>query len=311
MRFSRNLRYDYPLSKGEDVLFAQRILQKLEYVSVGQPDGIFGRKTHRAVMQFQSDQGLKVDGIIGPQTWAQLVGLVKDSSPLPAETSGEPSWEDILRPLKSWHRYRGRSVEWRMQKEGIAIDHQEPERTAGEPSTVQRVWKEFGDAITRWSKHYKVPAEIILATICTESGGKSFAYLEEPGYLSDAETPHRVSMGLMQTLISTARLAVGRSDVDRQWLMDPDNSIQAGTAYISSQFKQTGFDPPKVACAYNAGRILFNDSPTNHWKMKQYPIGTGAHADRFVKWFNDFYAVLAEPDTYEIAIPPVSFYAYL
>ena len=91
----------------------------------------------------------------------------------------------------------------------------------------------------------------------------------------------------MQTLISTARAAVGDDAIDRSWLLEPANSIQAGTAYIASQWKVTSFDPPKVACAYNAGGVYYNDGVNNRWKMRQYPIGTGKHADRFVQWFND------------------------
>jgi peptidoglycan hydrolase-like protein with peptidoglycan-binding domain len=35
-------------------------------------DGIFGPKTETAVKDFQSGEGLTVDGIVGPQTWAKL-----------------------------------------------------------------------------------------------------------------------------------------------------------------------------------------------------------------------------------------------
>jgi hypothetical protein len=64
-------------------------------------------------------------------------------------------------------------------------------------------------------------------------------------------------------------------------------SIEAGTSYILDQKNETGFDPPKVACAYNAGSIIRNEGTENRWKMKQYPIDSGRHADRFIKWFND------------------------
>ena len=64
------------------------------------------------------------------------------------------------------------------------------------------------------------------------------------------------------------------------------------TAYIAGQWKVTHFDPPKVACAYNAGGIYHNDAAQNRWKMRQYPIGTAEHANRFVKWFNDCFEVL-------------------
>lgn len=98
----------------------------------------------------------------------------------------------------------------------------------------------------------------------------------------------------MQTLISTARSTLKDKSIDRNWLLVPDNSIKAGTCYIAEQTGKTGLDPPKVACAYNAGSIIRNTGPENRWKMKQYPIGSGEHCDRFVKWFNDAVAVLAD-----------------
>ena len=38
----------------------------------GSIDGVMGRKTKRAVREFQSTNGLKVDGKVGPKTWAAL-----------------------------------------------------------------------------------------------------------------------------------------------------------------------------------------------------------------------------------------------
>jgi peptidoglycan hydrolase-like protein with peptidoglycan-binding domain len=35
-------------------------------------DGVFGAKTEEAVREFQSDNDLDVDGIVGPDTWAAL-----------------------------------------------------------------------------------------------------------------------------------------------------------------------------------------------------------------------------------------------
>jgi hypothetical protein len=44
----------------------------------GPIDGIFGRKTDKGVRQYQQNQHLKVDGIVGPKTWFALFG---DSKP--------------------------------------------------------------------------------------------------------------------------------------------------------------------------------------------------------------------------------------
>jgi peptidoglycan hydrolase-like protein with peptidoglycan-binding domain len=38
----------------------------------GPIDGKFGPKTLRAVEQFQRNQGLKVDGVVGSMTWRKL-----------------------------------------------------------------------------------------------------------------------------------------------------------------------------------------------------------------------------------------------
>mgnify|MGYP003981053021 CR=1 FL=1 len=58
-------------SRGVVVKTAQIQLGHVGF-DAGYPDGIFGRKTKRAVKGFQRWQRLTVDGIIGPHTWARL-----------------------------------------------------------------------------------------------------------------------------------------------------------------------------------------------------------------------------------------------
>lgn len=41
----------------------------------GAADGIFGEKTRAAVMAFQSSRGLSADGVVGQNTWRNLLGL--------------------------------------------------------------------------------------------------------------------------------------------------------------------------------------------------------------------------------------------
>ena len=183
-------------------------------------------------------------------------------------------------------------IAWKLTAEGVFLEGSGIERTSGAPTTVTRVWEQYHDPVNKWADQYEVFCELILAVICTESGGDSASRRNEPGYVSDMTTPGKVSIGLMQTLISTARDVLNDARVDGQWLLVPENSIQAGTAYIQKQRAITRLDPPKVACAYNAGGIYDNDGPENRWKMRMYPIGTSAHCDRFVKWFNDAVAVL-------------------
>jgi len=203
----------------------------------------------------------------------------------------------ISSSLLEFHSAFEDGVRWRLTPEGVEVEGAGVERTRGAPETVRRVWREFGDSIWRWGTRYRAPPELIVATICTETRGNADRIREERGYLSDEATPEKVSSGLMQTLISTAREAlageVAADEIGRSWLLAPDNSIRAGTAYIASQKSKTGFDPPKVACAYNAGGVYFNDSAENRWRMRQHPIGKSTHADRFVKWLNDLFSLTA------------------
>lgn len=58
-------------SRGQEVIDIQTRLSRWGYYD-GAIDGIFGYRTYRAVRQFQAKNGLKVDGIVGPQTLAAL-----------------------------------------------------------------------------------------------------------------------------------------------------------------------------------------------------------------------------------------------
>jgi peptidoglycan hydrolase-like protein with peptidoglycan-binding domain len=58
---------------GPTVRWAQYLLVR-RTLSDDQIDGIFGPVTKSAVEQFQTDNGLAVDGIVGPATWAALGG---------------------------------------------------------------------------------------------------------------------------------------------------------------------------------------------------------------------------------------------
>ena len=155
--------------------------------------------------------------------------------------------------LTDFHGFED-SVRWRLTPNGVEIDGSGVERTKGSPRTVTQVWETYGDAINRTARARRVPCALIVACICTESGGKADAVRLEPGYSSDEKTPNKVSPGLMQTLISTAREELQMS-VDRNWLLDAANSIEAGTADIAQQAKLPSLDPPLVAAAYNPGRL--------------------------------------------------------
>lgn len=57
--------------RGPEVVLVQDYLARLGYLP-SRVDGIFGAQTRDAVMRFQSEHGIKVDGIVGQETWKLL-----------------------------------------------------------------------------------------------------------------------------------------------------------------------------------------------------------------------------------------------
>ena len=242
----------------------------------------------RPLKDLQTKRGLAVTGVVDEDNWSNLI---EDSG-----TAGlSRQMSDIIARLAQPQRFRD-SCTWRLTDTGIAIDAHQPVGTVGIPTTVQNIWKDFGPFIDAEAQSNSVPVELIVATIATESGGKANAERHEPGWVSNDATPQSVSIGLMQTLISTARDTMGNKALSASDLLQPATSIAAGTRYIASQFDTTGFDPPRVACAYNAGGIYYEPSNTNIWRMRQFPIGTPDHANHFIAFFNDFFSLLLGPD---------------
>ncbi|AZR73616.1 cell wall hydrolase [Anoxybacter fermentans] len=76
-------------NEGPDVAILQFRLQEAGYYH-GRIDGIFGKMTEKAVREFQKDNGLIVDGVVGPQTYKALPK--SDKYP----TRGQFSWEDLI-----------------------------------------------------------------------------------------------------------------------------------------------------------------------------------------------------------------------
>jgi peptidoglycan hydrolase-like protein with peptidoglycan-binding domain len=60
-------------SNGDEVAAIQDSLKASGYYT-GAIDGVFGSETETAVKNFQKSVGLKVDGVVGPETYEALQG---------------------------------------------------------------------------------------------------------------------------------------------------------------------------------------------------------------------------------------------
>lgn len=282
-----------PMMRGDDVLAVQRRLAAAG-AAVTQ-DGLYGEGTASAVRGFQVLQGLEVDGIVGPLTWAALFQEAGAPPPsLPQDPLASTSLADLLAP----HGYYRDGCSWRLGIDGIEVINNEglikfsgPERTQA-LNVLTRYRQELISALAS----HLVPIELVVACICAESGGQPPVRPRlEPGCDRDnpENTPSRVSEGLMQTLLSTARSVLRQPGLRLEELRRPEISILAGTAYMAQQSHQTRHDPPLVAAAYNAGSIRYNASDANRWRLLQYPIGTSNHVDRFLRAFNAAMGLMA------------------
>ncbi|WP_164992361.1 peptidoglycan-binding protein [Streptomyces sp. L2] len=89
-----------------DTKLLQRNLVGLGYLGAGGVDGVYGPATKDAVLSFQSDNGLEVDGIAGPQTNAALTTKVKQvqsKAGTPADGDYGPATTSAVKTYQSAH----------------------------------------------------------------------------------------------------------------------------------------------------------------------------------------------------------------
>ena len=93
-------------SRGETVKQIQKALHLM-------PDGIYGAQTEEAVKAFQCNNGLKVDGIVGPATLMKLIPVrLKKSrraiTEIIVHCTATPEGKDYtVDDVRRWHRQQG------------------------------------------------------------------------------------------------------------------------------------------------------------------------------------------------------------
>jgi peptidoglycan hydrolase-like protein with peptidoglycan-binding domain len=75
-------------SSGSDVRDAQYLLARPHFLEAAQIDGSFGPVTQTAVEEFQGQEGLAADGVVGPATWAALFASFSLPPELAAGSTG-------------------------------------------------------------------------------------------------------------------------------------------------------------------------------------------------------------------------------
>ncbi|MBD3304945.1 transglycosylase SLT domain-containing protein [candidate division KSB3 bacterium] len=225
-----------------------------------------------------------------------------------------PDLAELQQPLRAWHNYNDGSIYWRVTPQGIEIQGQGLVKDAKYSKQAAEIWSQYQEPILSASKKHGVPVPVIIATISTESSGNAKAYRYEPlfyrRYIKNKpqwkenpyyDAPRRISAsyGLMQIMYPTAYNVGFRGEPEG--LYDPLINIQAGAAYIASayQVKHHGWDPPKIACAYNAGSV--RPTETNDWGMFHHP----GHLDRWIPSYNGAIDVTQAAVPEENLTPPV------
>lgn len=179
-------------------------------------------------------------------------------------------------------------------------------RTTGTPTTMQTLKEQHGRAIREASREFDVPEHWIAGMIAIEAVRIKgtvemdvFSLRDEDGrnFARYQERPRRVSAGLMQTLLSTARMMAAFVDLCPLFAGDPEEldvghlcvpaiSIKLGTAYMAHQGNRYGADPVLLVGAYNAGGVYAGSK--SPWNIRTYGQD---RIPKFVAYANDWLAL--------------------
>ncbi|MFP3728529.1 NlpC/P60 family protein [Priestia filamentosa] len=79
------------VTRGNDVMEVQKDLKELKFYTTSGLDGIYGSASKQAVIKFQRSEGLRADGIVGPQTKRELANVMDSKETYHSQQRVQPS----------------------------------------------------------------------------------------------------------------------------------------------------------------------------------------------------------------------------
>ncbi len=252
-------------------------------------------------------------------TYTQLAAYNNISDPNAIEVGQElkiPDASELQKAVDSlsvWHHHGKGKVWWRVTDKGVEIKNEGVVKSQKYTDRAKKLWGKYREPLLAASKKYHVPVPVLIATISTESSGNPKAYRYEPlfykRYIKNQKqwkkspyykAPRRIaaSYGLVQIMYTTAYRVGFRGEPED--LYEPDVNIDAGAAYIASAYQVNNhkWDPPKIACAYNAGSV--RTTTKNDWGIYHHP----GHLDRWIPAYNGAIEVM-KADNADTSFQPV------
>jgi len=117
---SRQIWLASPMMRGDDVMAIQ---QRLHAAGAAiDVDGLYGRGTRAAVVDFQKRSGLEADGIVGQATWGRLFEAPGAAAvSLPMMDANNILAPGVLAELRSPHQRYKDSCAWSLTANGVSV----------------------------------------------------------------------------------------------------------------------------------------------------------------------------------------------
>ena len=261
----RDLSFRFPLLSGEDVRAVQQALIRAGVAAAPKPTA---SSAPSPATPSPRSSAAPASPPTAPSAAEAGTGC---SRPRPPPPRPAPGWRDDAAPLPappcaSHGPPVGQGARrWRLTPAGIVLDGSEtPPRSPGPPRTASLAWDRFRAPMQAAAARFGVPVELLLATACTESGGRADAVREEP------RLPERRGN-------AAARLARPDADPDRHRARSPgdpslDRARLLDPAAVAA--RRRGADPPpgrSPAAARPPSTRRWSRSPTTPARSARTP----------------------------------------